>query len=390
MTVFVIDHGCYASTSHHFGINIALFNECKKRKIPIRFFYNAKCDAKIKSILHGEAVFQSPIIYDRPENEIFPFDEMSQVNHMFENELDKYITDHILPGDTIIIHTLTCAHLIGLFLWYRRIKDHNINIRIVFRFPANFRTHTHLANLYTQFYHYTIHLWSTLQSPNITFFADSEALAAEYNKINAVPFHYAPLPIDFSHYVDIGDSNVQGNYPQSGLHFMFLGETRKEKGVHFLLPAIIQYLKKYSNATFTIQVDSLPSTNIPIELKANLKFLTGSLVGSEYYSLLSSGDVILVPYDPHEYTLRTSHIFVEAIGFGKPVITTLGSWMDSELQKFNGTSAAAIMKAFDLSSLSEAMIEITQAYDNHKNEALRLAPLFRKKHNIGAFAQTLL
>jgi hypothetical protein len=53
----------------------------------------------------------------------------------------------------------------------------------------------------------------------------------------------------------------------------------------------------------------------------------------QYFTQFCRANVILLPYDPDIYALRTSSVFLEALGLGRLVITTNGTWMAHELGK---------------------------------------------------------
>ena len=68
---------------------------------------------------------------------------------------------------------------------------------------------------------------------------------------------------------------------------------------------------------------------------------TANLTEAEYLSLLAGADAVLVPYQPDIYDVRTSHVFLEAVGAGKPVMITAGTWMDLELARLGHTGVKA-------------------------------------------------
>lgn len=54
----------------------------------------------------------------------------------------------------------------------------------------------------------------------------------------------------------------------------------------------------------------------------------------EYIRLLSTTDVVVLPYSPQAYSQKTSGVFVEAVSAGKLPLVTRGTWMASELERF--------------------------------------------------------
>ena len=96
---------------------------------------------------------------------------------------------------------------------------------------------------------------------------------------------------------------------------------------------------------FTIQcgrpemlADTLPGWEQDLP---DVDFLARNLTEADYLSLLADADAVMVPYHPAIYDVRTSHVFLEAVGAGKPVLITAGTWMDMELDRLGHTAVRA-------------------------------------------------
>jgi len=58
------------------------------------------------------------------------------------------------------------------------------------------------------------------------------------------------------------------------------------------------------------------------------------LTHDEYLRWLYTCDIVLLPYDPHIYSKRTSGVFVECVTAGKIPVVSRGTWMAEELLAF--------------------------------------------------------
>lgn len=68
--------------------------------------------------------------------------------------------------------------------------------------------------------------------------------------------------------------------------------------------------------------------------KFNIKFIKNSLNKSQYLKGINDSDVVMLPYDPREYSYRTSGIFFEAISMGKIVLVSSNTLMSDYLKKY--------------------------------------------------------
>jgi glycosyltransferase involved in cell wall biosynthesis len=155
---------------------------------------------------------------------------------------------------------------------------------------------------------------------------------------------------------------------QGVLTFAYLGEARQEKGFGLLFEALRIVYSRGHDVRFTIHVPHLTkvqAAEIP-SFDGRLQWITGALLPQAYYRLLSSASAVLVPYDNREYTYRTSHIFVEALGLGKPVVTMRGTWMDAEMARMSALPGC-IAEEFSAQSLGDAICQLVESWPTAKS-----------------------
>src|SRR5207249_2422257 len=58
-----------------------------------------------------------------------------------------------------------------------------------------------------------------------------------------------------------------------------------------------------------------------------VELITEPLSSKEYWDLLSSGDIVLLPYDRDSYYARSSGILAESLAAGIPSLVPAGTWM---------------------------------------------------------------
>ncbi|MEC7986859.1 MAG: glycosyltransferase [Myxococcota bacterium] len=384
MSIIVLDPGCIAQTSHNVAINIAIHQHCTQRNTKSLFFLNEKSEADIHDFFPSQSVFRSGIIYNGIDDPLLPFGVMFDSNRWFADDLKQHVSPILQRGDIVVIHTVTCYHLLGLLEWYEEVQHLDIRLNILFRFSPVLRMSAESNRLHNYLYKYALERWSACNQKNVRFLTDSDALAKYYNRAKLVPFASSAIPIDFSFFKSVSQKRVNH---EEGIHWMFLGEHRPEKGSMIIFDAINAHVQSFPNDRFTLQIPSgeLLSPEIYGE---HFSFILGPLKPKEYYQWLEKADAVFVCYDPIAYRLRTSHIFVEALGFGIPTITTEKSWMHLESNRLrNGGSV--LMKQFDSVSLFRAMNMLRRQYNQYKQAAETASERVRTIHNIQAFVQAL-
>ena len=116
------------------------------------------------------------------------------------------------------------------------------------------------------------------------------------------------------------------------------GSTRWEKGLYY-----INLLSKELSTEKSIKLMVAENAKGKVIDSKNIVYLPTCLCSEEYYTLMRSVDIVLVPYVQEEYQQRTSGIFVEAVASGAKVITLKNTWMSYELEKYSLSDELAIM-----------------------------------------------
>jgi glycosyltransferase involved in cell wall biosynthesis len=175
-------------------------------------------------------------------------------------------------------------------------------------------------------------------------------------------------------------------------HFVYLGEAREEKGIHLIYEALRRRLPELEGIRFTIQCGRPELLGGLLEEwrreLPDVDFIDRNLTEDEYLSLLASADAVLVPYRPDIYDVRTSHVFLEAVGAGKPVMITAGTWMDLELARLGHTGVKAAV--FSCAGVSDGLMALASQWRTLAGHAPDAAERCRAFHNPEEFFRRLL
>ena len=117
-----------------------------------------------------------------------------------------------------------------------------------------------------------------------------------------------------------------------------------------------------------------------------IHYLSPCLSRREYDYWMDVSEVVILPYNAESYRKRSSGIFIESIIAGKAVFVTKGTWMASELEKFqlnelvvNWDTSSPMKKIYDV-FLSGVFWERLTKMQGH----------YTKFHSFEGMRQTLL
>lgn len=266
-------------------------------------------------------------------------------HEIFKNELKNLIKNSKLEvGDCIFIPTLgevellASAELCKEWDFARKLKWRFVFRRNLFsgRSPSyskqndlistrRARLAFHVANKY-------------FGTSDYLYLTDTEELTKQYNIVSSVKFKTGCVPIP-----EFG--NIQKNTGEGKIKITYLGDARDEKNFG-ILPSVLNILHTYGGAgghcqfviqsNFNIKNGEPESASAKLQLSAMpleyCKLAGGPFSSDEYSELLLNSDIVIIPYNPEQYAARSSGVLAEAIGAGKPVVTTGGSWMATVLE----------------------------------------------------------
>jgi glycosyltransferase involved in cell wall biosynthesis len=231
----------------------------------------------------------------------------------------------------------------------------------------------------------------------VRFATDSEELAKEYAAYTAKPIEVLPIPHTSQPVQLVMPADFPVRSPGK-IRLVFLGDAREEKGFEFL-PAVVgacagnasrvpvefvfqAYISSHHHAPMARVIEALAQANLP-----DVHLIKRSLSSDEYHLLLTSADLVLLPYDVATYRARTSGPFVEAICADKPVVIPGESWMSRQL---GASGAGVVFHSGNAADLARAVQAALANLAQHQIAAAELGRQFRAYHNPRTFLERLM
>lgn len=388
MKIHVLDPALFTRAGHHFHVTLAIRDVAAELGVETVVYGNGACKPEVQEALPVVPAFSNTTYVQMPgpAEYVFAYNHL-YANQTFERELGEAVRGPFAADDLVVVHTVVGQQLVGLHRWYAALPDPKPRICILLRFQPGFRCAAEDRGLAAAFYGKALRLWAGTPGNRVALVTDNPELGAVYERLAGLPVRDLPIPIRHP-----GIPPRLPAEPGLGLHFAFLGEARLEKGFHVLMGALTRGASAMPNVRFTVQACRAPELADFIQscrrLLPDVRFVLEDLPEQGYLDLLSSADAVLVPYDPEEYELRTSHVLLEALGAGKPVLTTRGTWVEAEMARFGQVGVVA--DAFTPEAVQDGLGRLVAGWRGYAAAAFAAAPVCRDRHNARSFVTAML
>jgi glycosyltransferase involved in cell wall biosynthesis len=288
----------------------------------------------------------------------------------------------LTPETIFLLHTLTVYHLEGLSDWFNEIPaKHRPRLFLQFQFPLEFLVNNaddHLLVLKVA----RNSIDKMCNCGNVILTTNSDLLKDRLTSQLGHTWQLMPLPLRWPDHVDL----PAGPNPVFG----FYGGLRNEKGARILAETIPVFIRQYPDTHFIVHAPKFESDEIAVCQLSNLsqvELIRSSFPRkSDYFAQMCRAHFVLLPYDPGPYAVRTSGIVLEALGLGRGVITTDGSWLAHELLKFSG--AGVTMQSFSANALYNCL-ERAREMIASRSWKIDVNHEIMGHHNTAAFCDTL-
>ena len=384
--LFIFDPGCVARSGHHAEFNDTVRAEAERRGFAVLSIVNAEAPRAGNEMGSVKRLFRaSP--YRAVDWRLPPSRFLLQESARAYRDLKRLSLIDFKPDDTVLWHTITPAHLAALARWYGELEEgHRPRLLAQFQFPVGFhvaegigletpQSPGRLAAAAMRTYRWSTSRIDSTGSARLA--TNSRLLQEHYSGIAAPKPSLIPFPIRW------GKASSASVRRAGAVRIAYLGGARIEKGFALLPKAITLLSEKYQNTEFVVQCPSEALVHGVVErlvaMSPPVRLVPEVLSRERFMALLHEVDCVVLPYDPDRYRLRTSGLFVEALGAGRPVVTTAGSWMASVIEEHR--LPALFMEKFDAPSLAAAVDRFLMGIDRYRSAYAKVAPAIRDAHN---------
>ncbi len=289
-------------------------------------------------------------------------------------------------GDVVFAHMLTRTQLPGMVEVIRRLRGSGARFVLMLRYDRGLYDDAICARAFRA-------LEKLARKADVSLCTDSHRLAREHGSLTTLPFDVYPIPHTDLPMVDRPES---GPRPAGApLRVVSLGNARGEKGFGEILEAITIAERRGVDHRFRFVLQANdPSADVADSVESfdlashpSTEFINEALDTADYYALLGSADIILLPYHRAIYHARTSGVFLEAVAAGKPVVCTSDTWMGELLGLHGNGLCCSDGSAADL---LVRLLEIADDYDAFTARARAAREDFAARHTADVLVAHLL
>jgi len=392
LRIFLIQHGLIDRHTHFYGETLGWIDVLRRRNLEHRLFVHRDADAAIVEEFEAEPLLPyvpgARTVTDPVTDQL---DSFLRFSAAFAEGCTGF-ADDLTAQDVVIVAFATERELFGAAQWISTVPAAR-RPHIVFHFVTpDFRwavSEDRQAVKGDVAYHRFAANQLAEVSGHFHFFAGNEklrhALRGAFNRAVSV----APIPMIYPAAADL--PAWSGDPDWRPAHVGFVGEYRKEKGGGILPEVIEQFCRKRPGRRFFLQVQHEEQARLVHERLGHLDDLdvhTGQLSHRAYVSRLDSMDIVLLPYNPARYALRTSGIFAEAAAYGLVPVVPNGTWMSDQLAAGQGSGVAfAEMTA---ESITQALITASDGFPVLKEKAMAGRSAWRAAQSLDALFDRIL
>lgn len=315
-------------------------------------------------------------------------------NPSFINSFEEIIAFlELTPNDDIFIHTLSIEQLEEI-LYFLKEKDldsvpqfHIMLRRDIDDYLVKNAKGIGIKGCLEKFCQYQLF-------PNkVKFYTDTQQLIHRYNSLSSVKLIEIPVPFRQENLVE----NITIKNQNEPLHLVYLGDARVEKGYLYLPQIVADLWQDYlitkkiritiqSNFNINTGEDGILASRLKLEQYPQdiVTIIKNPMTTAEYYQLLMTADLLIIPYDIHSYRYRTSGVLTESLAAGKPVIIPANSWLATQVDENRG----GIYQHFD--DISQTIIKVINNIDEYKKNAQEFSLHWCKKHSPDSLINCLL
>ena len=360
-TLWLADQLLANDTGHHAGFNKALAAAAERAGWVVRIAGQQDAQAGLVGPRRLEGVFRrdwraSPPVWAARSPRLLAWIERIAATR-FEVDLRRGFKG-VRVSDAIFAQMLAPRHLLGWLRWHGCCRDVPFLVLHLGYAPERFVSYPGLK--------------AAVESvgDRCVFASDSERLCPRYGEILGRNVMHLP------HVIPDGTPQPHIRTGEAMPTVLVLGNPRREKGFIEMATAALQatglhFIFQTGNAEACCRksVDDLRAA-----AGGRMQVIDSHLGDSEYFELIRNCDVVAVPYHLDVYRDRTSGILCEALAAGKPVITTVDSWMSTQFE-----GCGWLVGDRKVRDLQHAMEIIPAELPKMSRRAREMAPEFRSK-----------
>ena len=376
-SVCIIDPGMTQSFGHHYTYNHAFARAYREAGLPVRFFFNERTPGKLLDEYPDSIACFAWGLYQKPDAARLSEEKFQSSATALCTELQQHIQPQLNAASLVFAHTLDPTGLLGFALWYTALEEQqrpHLAVNLMLGVDGTPQCRARLNAACSLLRHCAkAQIFGGTQ-------ATGELLSALMGRVCAM----LPTPLPKS-----PESYHQQTCPEYPI-FGLVGDWRLGKNLQILPSALMRYLIKGGQGSFTIQMTPTDEQIAPVVLALHdlghhfpgkVSLDIRYLDERAYYQNLASLTALIIPYTAESYSrYRPSGLVIESAAMAVPAICLQGGFMQEELAPLQNGSL--FMPKPTVECLVEALFLFEREMWDRKALALAVAPNYILYHDI--------
>ncbi len=225
-----------------------------------------------------------------------------------------------------------------------------------------------------------------IKQPNLVMLGPTPSIIKIFETAGFKQAHVVPYPI-------AKITSEEQPVPQTFKNILFAGVARQDKGFGHVVDLIQQASQQNLTLPFTLQVSPDHHGQYDVKTKADIVRLStiqydylerlNDTLSKEWYAKIFLGAICLQPYNEVDFSDRISGVTLDALSFGSPIVTTGGTWIARQVERFD---AGIVAKSTAPTDLLLAIEKVIAEYSYYNHNALQASQILQDEHNANHLA----
>jgi glycosyltransferase involved in cell wall biosynthesis len=395
--LIIIANGLRHKSGHHYMEARSFREETEKMGMEVVILSHEQVEPSIRDELKAHPCFErSPYWRNSASNRFFWWLEFRRSLKTFLARLAAAPIHPISPND-VIVSTLTKGRdILALAYWVKSLpKQERPQLALNFMIDdfsqsiggqGAWKIRESTAKFYRKAYR---KLCRFVDSEKIHLTTGGTEYSKAMSKILGCQVRVSPLPVQ----LNLNLSDIKSDKPNPLPVLTFLGYMQPGKGGDLIGPTIRKVLASNTECHFVLQANPADfADKWRLEIgEAGMRHVTiqhGEMSQDEYQAIFRSSDIVLLPYRPETYRLRTSGIFAEAMALGKVVVTSPHTWMAEMAQRHGG--AIIVAEEFSVDSMVSAILKSLSDFPVMSQQMKEISRYWREEMGMKSFIGEIL
>jgi glycosyltransferase involved in cell wall biosynthesis len=367
--IHFIQHGLLDKHSHFYGETLGFVQAAQVLKRDLQVWVHAKCEPQIVETLGAQAVF--PLQTDAKLDEDPVSAELTTFMlgaTTFGGALSKHLSATICADDWVYVAYASQNEAYGLALWMQTLPLEKRPRLVLFchrpelRWAVDAQRNKVSAN--ASFWRFSALMFEKIGAKDrVQVFAPGSYLSDILRWASGLKVHTTGLCTPY--FITPAQALATEKHFDIGL----MGEFRPERGSDLMADLMVALDRQRPGMRYVLQLNNPESKDAMQQrlagqgFKGRLRVIPDNrLEPAEFARLIAHVRLMVLPYHPDRYRMRSSGVLSECIAYGVPCVVPDGTWLGDQVQ--GGHSAGLVFGEWTTQAIYAATLQALEQLED--------------------------